>query len=49
MFLKKLKLELLYDPTIQDTFTPLYTAALFTTAKTKKQSKWPLTEEQVNR
>jgi len=48
-FLKKLKLELPYDPTIQDTFTPLYTAALFTTAKTKKQSKWPLREEQVNR
>ena len=34
-FLKKLKLEPPHDPTIQDAFTSPYTAALFTTAKTK--------------
>ena len=51
-FLKKLKIELLYDPEIpllgiygektqiqKDTHTPMFTAALFTTAKTWKKTK----------
>ena len=57
-FLKKLKIELPYNPAIlflgiysektiiqKDTYIPLFTAALFATAKTWKQSKWPQTEE----
>ena len=56
--LRKLKIELTYDPVItllgiyldkiviqKDTFTPMFMAALFTTAKTWKQPKCPLTEE----
>jgi len=31
----------------KDTFSPTFIAALFTTAKTCKQSKCPLTDEQV--
>ena len=57
-FLKKLKIELPYDPAIpllgiylektiiqKDTYTPMFTAALFTIARTWKQPKCPLTEE----
>ena len=53
-FLKKLKLELPYDPAIsllsicpektiiwKDAYTPVLTAALFTTAKTQKQPESP--------
>ena len=56
-FLKKLKIELPYDPAIplldiylertmiqKDTCTPMFTAALFTIAKTWKQPKRPLKE-----
>ena len=32
----------------KDTFSPTFIAALFTTAKTCKQSKRPLTDERVN-
>ena len=61
-FLKKLKLELPYDPTIpllgiypdktiirEDTCTPMFTAALFTTAKTWKQPGCPLTDEWIKK
>ena len=57
-FLKKIKIELPYDPVIpllgiypekilteKDTSTPKFIAALFTTAKTWKQPKCPLTDE----
>ena len=57
-FLKKLKIELLYDPAIpvlgiypektiirKDTCTPVFTAALFTIARTWKQPKSPSTDE----
>ena len=59
-FLKKLKIELPYDPAIpllgiylekmntliqKDTCTPMFTAALFITAKTWKQPKCPSTDE----
>ena len=60
--LKKLKIELPYDPAIpllsiylektiiqKDTCTPMFTAALFTTAKTWKQPKRPLTEEWIKK
>ena len=59
-FLKKLKIELPYDPAIpllgiypektiiqKDTCTPMFTAALFTIAKTWKQPKCPSTEEWI--
>ena len=59
-FLKKLKIELPYDPAIpllgiypdktiieKDTCTPMFTAALFTIAKTWKQPKCPLTDEWI--
>ena len=58
-FLRKLKLELPYDPTIpslgiyldktiiqKDTRTSMFTAALFTIAKTWKQTKCPPTTKQ---
>ena len=58
MFLKKLKVELLYDPAVplqvislektiiqKDTRTPVFTAALFTIARTWKQPKCSSTEE----
>ena len=61
-FLKKLKIELTYDPSIpvlgiypeenmirKDTVTPVFTAALFTIAKTWKQPKCPLTEEWIKK
>ena len=60
-FLKKLKIELAYDPAIplldiyskqtkinpnsKDTCIPMFTAALFTTAKIWKQPKCPSTDE----
>ena len=53
MFLKKLNIELSYDPTIpllgiylektiiqKDKCTPMFTATLFTTAKTRKKLKF---------
>ena len=56
--LKKLKIELPYDPAIpllgtypektiiqKDTFTPVFTAALFILAKTWKQPKCPSTDD----
>ena len=59
-FLKKLKIELPYDPAIpllgiypeksiiqKDTCTPMFTAALFTIARTWKQPKCPSTDEQI--
>ena len=59
-FLKKLKIELPYDPAIpllgiypektiipKDTCTPMFTAALFTIAKTWKQPKCPSTDEWI--
>ena len=61
-FLKKLKIELPYDPTIpclgiylektiiwKDTCTPMFTAALFTIARTWKQPKCPPTEEWIKK
>ena len=60
--LKKLKIELPYDPAIpllginlekmktliwKDIFTPMFTAALFTIAKTWKQAKCPWTDKQI--
>ena len=63
-FLKKLKIELLYDPAIpllgiypkkmktliqKDICTPMFTAALFTIAKIRKQPKCPLTDEWIKR
>ena len=61
-FLKKLKIELLYDPAIpllgiypektilqKDTCTPMFSAALFTIAKTWKQSKCSSTDEQIKK
>ena len=61
-FLKKLKIELPYDPAIpllgtypdktiirKDTCTPMFIAALFTTAKTWKQPKCPSTDEWIKK
>ena len=61
-FLKKLKIELPYDPAIpllgiypekntvrKDTCTPMFTAVLFTIAKTWKQPKRPLTDEWIKK
>ena len=63
-FLKKLKIELPYDPPIpllstypekvktvirKDPCTPMFTAALFTTARTWKQPKCPSTDEWVKK
>ena len=57
-FLKKLKIELPYDPAIpllgiypektkiqKDTCTPMFTAALFTIARSRKQPKCPSTDK----
>ena len=62
VFLKKLKIELPYDPAIpllgiylektiiwKETCTPVFTAALFTTAKTWNQLKCPSTEESIKK
>ena len=61
-FLKKLKTELPYDPTIpilgiypektiirKETCTTMFTAALFTIARTWKQPKRPLTDEWIKK
>ena len=56
-FLKKLKIELPYDPAIplmgiliqKDTFTPVFTAALFKTARTGKQHKCQSTGEWIKK
>ena len=61
-FLKKLKIELPYDPAIlllsihpektiiqKDTCTPVFTAALFTIAKTWKQPKCTSTAEWIKK
>ena len=61
-FLKKLKIELPYDPAIpllgiylekkmaqKDTRTPMFTAALFTIAKTWKLPKCLLTDEWIKK
>ena len=58
-FLRKLKIELPYDPLLgiypdktliqKDTCTLMFTAALFTIAKTWKQPKCPLTEEWIKK
>ena len=61
-FLKKLKIELPYDPAIpllgihsdktiiqRDTCTTIFTAALFTIAKTWKQPRCPSTDEWIKK
>ena len=63
-FLKKLKVELPYDPAIvllgicpektktliqKDTHTPVFIAALFTTAKIWKQPKCPWADEWIKK
>ena len=61
-FLKKLKIELPYDPAIpllgiypektviqKDTCTPMFIAALFTIARSWKQSKCPSTDEWIKK
>ena len=61
-FLKKLKIELPYDPAIpllgiylektiiqKDTCAPVFTAALFTIAGTRKQPKCPSTDEWIKK
>ena len=61
-FLKKLKIELPYDPaiprlgiypektiTLKDTCTPMFTAALFTIARTWNQPKCPWTDEWIKK
>ena len=61
-FLKKLKIELPYDPAFplpgiypektiirKDTCTPMFTAALFTIARSWKQSKCPSTDEWIKK
>ena len=61
-FLKKLKIELSYDPAIpllricpektileKDTCTPMFTAALFTIARSWKQPKCPSTDKWIKK
>ena len=61
-FLKKLKIELLYNPAIpllgifpektiiqKESCTTMFTAALFTIARTWKQPKCPLTDEWIKK
>ena len=60
-FLKKLKIELPYDPAIpllgipretmiqKDIRTPMFTAALFTTARTWKQPRCPSADEWIEK
>ena len=61
-FLKKLKIELPYDPAIpllgiypektiiqKETWTTMFTAALFTIARTWKQPKCPFTDEWIKK
>ena len=57
-FLKKLKIELSYDPAVlllgiylkktKDTYTPIFRASLFTIAKIQKQPTYP-TDEQIQK
>ena len=62
MFLKKLKIELPYDPAIpllgiypektviqKDTCTPVFTAAVFTIARSWKQPKCPSKDEWIKK
>ena len=61
-FLKKLKIELPYNPAIpllgiypektiiqKESCTPMFTAALFTIARSWKQPKCPLTDEWIKK
>ena len=61
-FLKKLKIELVYDPAIpllgiypektiiqKESCTTIFTAALFTIARTRKQPKCPLTDDCIKK
>ena len=61
-FLRKLKIELPFDPVIpllgiypektmtqKDTYSPMFTAALYTIAKTWKQPKCPSIEEWIKK
>ena len=58
-FLKKLKIELPYDPLVgiypettivqKDTYTPMFIAALFTIARAWKQPNCPLTDEWIKK
>ena len=61
-FLKKLKIELPYDPAVpllgiypektiiqKDTYTPVFTVALFTIARTWKQPKGSSTDELIKK
>ena len=61
-FLKKLKIELPYDPAIpllgiypgktiiqKESCTTVFTAALFTIVRTRKQPKCPLTDEWIKK
>ena len=57
-YLKKLKMELPYDPAIsllgeiiirKDACTPMFIAALFTIAKTWKKPKYPSAEEWIKK
>ena len=61
-FLKKLEIDLPYDPAIpllgihtketrteRDTCAPMFTAALFTTARTWKQFRCPLADEWIRK
>ena len=61
-FLKKLKIELPYDPVIpllgidpektiiqKESCTTIFTAALFTIARTRKQPKCPLTDDCIKK
>ena len=61
-FLKKLKIELPYDPAVpllgiysekaiiqKDTWTPMFTAALFTIARSWKQPKCPSTDRCIKK
>ena len=61
-FLKKLKIELPYDPAIsllgtypektiiqKESCTTMFTAALFTVARTRKQPKCPSTDEWIRK
>ena len=58
-FLKKLKIELPYDPAIpvlgiypgkfKESCTTMFTAALFTTARTWEQHKYPSTDEWIKK
>ena len=61
-FLKKLKIELPYDPAVpllgihpeksiiqNDTFTPMFTVALFIIARTWKKTECPTTDEWIKK